>query len=298
MAWPRLHAILDAAAEERRPLCFWWRDDDVGIDHPDFPRLLELAARRRVPVAVAVVPLRLTEVVQIRIAESDEATVIQHGFCHRNHAPAGAPQIELGGRDPERVMGELDWGRRILKTAFGSRFLPVLAPPWNRLDHALLPHLRCCGFVGLSTDGQRASPAPLPGLAQVNVHVDPVDWRSSRSDNRRFVGEEAALAQLSAMAACGSHQLRGVPLRLLTRNLVRHLSARVVDGSVGDGPSSRRISRRAAPVASRALVPSSGGVAGRGGTAGIEPGVERVLLIENSRARSDVFRTNALATPS
>jgi hypothetical protein len=200
MAWHRLHAILDAAAEERRPLCFWWRDDDVGIDHPDFPRLLELAARRRVPVAVAVVPLRLTEVVQIRIAESDEATVIQHGFCHRNHAPAGAPQIELGGRDPERVMGELDWGRRILETAFGSRFLPVLAPPWNRLDHALLPHLRCGGFVGLSTGGQRVSPAPLPGLAQVNVHVDPVDWRSTRPGDRRFVSEEAALAQLLAMA--------------------------------------------------------------------------------------------------
>lgn len=198
--WHRLQAILDAAAEEGRRLCFWWRDDDVGIDDPGFPRLLELAARRRVPVALAVVPLRLTEVVRARIAESDEATVIQHGFRHRNHAPVGAPQIELGGRDPELVMRELDWGRSILETAFGSRFLTVLAPPWNRLDPALLPRLGRCGFVGLSTGGQRVSPALLPGLAQVNVHVDPVDWRSSRPGDRRFVGEKAALAQLLAMA--------------------------------------------------------------------------------------------------
>jgi peptidoglycan/xylan/chitin deacetylase (PgdA/CDA1 family) len=192
--------MLDAAADERRRLRFWWRDDDVGIDHPDFPRLLELAARHRVPVALAVVPLRLTQVVQTRIAGSDEATVIQHGFRHRNHAPLGAPQLELGGRDPERVLQELDWGRRILETAFGSHFLTVLAPPWHRLDHRLLPRLRCCGFVGLSTGGHRISPAPFPGLAQVNVHVDPVDWRNSRPGDRRFVGEKAALAQLLAMA--------------------------------------------------------------------------------------------------
>ena len=68
-------------------------------------------------------------------------------------------------------------------------------PPWNRLDAGLVARLTGCGFIGMSTFGRRAGPEAAPGLAQVNTHLDPIDWRGTRL----FVGEMAALARLVAV---------------------------------------------------------------------------------------------------
>ena len=68
-------------------------------------------------------------------------------------------------------------------------------PPWNRLDPRLTERLTACGFTGLSTFGRRPAGEPAPGLAQVNVHLDPIDWRGSRL----FVGEAVALERLCAL---------------------------------------------------------------------------------------------------
>jgi peptidoglycan/xylan/chitin deacetylase (PgdA/CDA1 family) len=209
-SWRDLEALLDAAAGRASPIRFWWRDDDVGIDHPDFARLLELAARWSLPVALSVVPLRLAEATQAQIRGSAEATVLQHGLCHRNYAPPGEQQSELGWRDPDRIVQELIWGRMILENAFGTAFLAVLAPPWNRLDPCLLDRLPDCGFIGLSTSGRRR--AAVPGLVQVNVHVDVVDWPHSRPGDRRFVGEGSALAQLGALMSADE------PIGILTHH--------------------------------------------------------------------------------
>ena len=82
----------------------------------------------------------------------------------------------------------------MLADAFGCAFLAVLVPPWNRLDTGLVERLTGCGFVGLSTFGRRAGEA-APGLALINTHLDPVDWRGTRL----FVGETAALTRLIAV---------------------------------------------------------------------------------------------------
>jgi hypothetical protein len=194
-SWRELEATLDAIAGRGEAIRLWWRDDDAGRDHPALERLLELAERRDLPLALAVVPLWLEPPVQAAIAASRRATVLQHGYAHANHAPDGSKPIELGERAPDAILAELAAGRETLRDAFGAAFLAVLVPPWNRLDPALLARLGGCGFRGLSTFGRRPEQRPAPGLRQVNTHLDPVDWRGTRL----FVGETAALERLCAV---------------------------------------------------------------------------------------------------
>jgi hypothetical protein len=191
-SWRELEASLDAIAERGTAIRLWWRDDDAGRDQPALERLLELAERRQLPVALAVVPLWLEPQVQALIAASSRATVLQHGFAHVNHAPEGAKPIELGARDLSIITAELERGRSALIDAFGATFLAVLVPPWNRFDPKLIERLSVSGFSGLSTFGRRSAAEAAPSLLQVNAHLDPVDWRGSRL----FVGEAAALARL------------------------------------------------------------------------------------------------------
>jgi hypothetical protein len=193
--WRELEVALDAIARDGKAIRLWWRDDDAGRGDPRLERLLELAERRALPLALAVVPVWLDADAQARIAASPYASVLQHGFAHCNHAPAGEKSCELGGRAIATIEAELRHGREMLVDAFGAPFLAVLVPPWNRLDGRLIGRLAACGFCGLSTYGRRHAPAAAAGLLQVNTHLDPIDWRG----DRLFVGEVAALERLVAL---------------------------------------------------------------------------------------------------
>lgn len=193
--WHALETALDAVARDGKAIRLWWRDDDAGRGDPRLERLLELAERRALPLALAVVPVWLDADAQARIAASPQASVLQHGFAHRNHAPAGQKSCELGGRALATIEAELAQGREILVDAFGAAFLAVLVPPWNRIERQLTDRLRACGFAGLSTYGRRAAPEAAPGLVQVNTHLDPIGWRGERL----FVGEVGALERLIAV---------------------------------------------------------------------------------------------------
>jgi peptidoglycan/xylan/chitin deacetylase (PgdA/CDA1 family) len=194
-SWRELEAALDAVALEGKAIHLWWRDDDAGRDDPRLERLLELAERQALPLALAVVPVWLDESAQARIAASAQASVLQHGFAHRNHAPAGEKSCELGGRALELIEAELAQGHAALVDAFGAAFLAVLVPPWNRFDQRLIGRLTACGFCGLSAFGARKAREAAAGLIQVNTHLDPIDWRG----DRLFVGEVAALERLIAV---------------------------------------------------------------------------------------------------
>ena len=190
--WADLANSLDAAARRGETIRFWWRDDDAGRSHPALNRLLDLAERQAAPIALAVVPSWLDPETQGTIAGAPQATVLQHGYAHTNHAGKGAKSIELGGRKPEPILDELREGFGILEDAFGSAFLPALVPPWNRIDKALFPSLKSIGFTGLSVFGPRRALEAAPGVGLVNTHLDPVDWRGTRG----FIGEEAMLTRL------------------------------------------------------------------------------------------------------
>ncbi|HEV2552047.1 MAG TPA: polysaccharide deacetylase family protein [Stellaceae bacterium] len=194
--WEDLDRELDAWQALGRRATFWWRDDDAVADDPRLVHLLTLA--RGLPIALAVVPAAAEPALAARLIETPSASVIQHGWCHANHAPANEKKAELGAHRPIAVMtAELVAGWQRLKALFGARALPVLAPPWNRITDALVPRLSALGFAALSTYGPRRALNPAPGLVQINAHIDLIDWRRSR----RFVGAEAALAQIAAHLA-------------------------------------------------------------------------------------------------
>jgi hypothetical protein len=185
-----------------RPLRLWWRDDDAAGWTPALARLLDLAARLALPLAVAAVPARLTDTARARLLAAPQVTLLVHGLAHTNHAPAGAKKAEVGPHRPLAVMQqELAEARRRLPEA-----APVFVPPWNRIDPALVPQLAQLGFRGLSTHG--AVRYQAAGLVQVNTWVDPIDWRGSR----RLLALPAILAQFDAAAQ------HGEPVGLLTHH--------------------------------------------------------------------------------
>jgi peptidoglycan/xylan/chitin deacetylase (PgdA/CDA1 family) len=192
-AWAALTAELDRWAEAGRAASLWWRDDDAAELTPALERLLDLGAEAGIPLALAVVPGRMSSQLRASVAGSAGVSVLQHGWRHVNHASPGEGGWELGDHRPlEQVSEDLESGRRRLADAFGARFLPVLVPPWNRISARVTERLPALGFLGLSTFGARAQKSAIPGLVQVNPHCDPIKWKQ----NRRFAGTARALDDL------------------------------------------------------------------------------------------------------
>ncbi len=219
MTFDRLDDELARWADGGRVATLWWRDDDAVATTPALAPLLELARTREVPVALAVVPASLDGSLVAAIAPAPHCTIVQHGYAHRNHAPAGAKPRELGVDRPLGiVLAELDIGRDRLRSAFGPRFEPLLVPPWNRIDPGVVAALPAQGFAGLSTFGPRTGRDAAPGVVACNAHADPIAWR----EGRRFVGAERALDALLGHLAQRrqGHVDPDEPTGLLTHHLV------------------------------------------------------------------------------
>ena len=190
MDWSDLADELDAWHAEGRTASLWWRDDDAVAPAPALDRLAGLAGEHGVMVGLAIIPT-LAQPSLASWLEGVSAEVLQHGWAHRSHAAPGEKKCELGHhRAPEVMVEELIRGGAKLRELAGARCLPVLVPPWNRIDAALIPILPSAGFHGLSVYGPRSAAEPTPGLRLANCHVDVVDWRGGRG----FIGRERALA--------------------------------------------------------------------------------------------------------
>ena len=192
--WSVLARELDAWQALGRRATLWWRDDDACRHSPALQRLLDIAQRCDVPVTLAAIPDTTDASLVEAVAGSERVTVVQHGYAHVNHAPAGERSAELGAHRALAVrLDELRRGRKALERLFGNRFAAILVPPWNRIDAAMLPALHDVALRGISCFGPRASASPQPGLLQVNAHVDPIAWRRDRA----FIGSDAAVDRLA-----------------------------------------------------------------------------------------------------
>lgn len=191
--WDALQAELDLWQRAGRRASVWWRDDDATRPGPALDRLIALAEAQGAPLALAVVPAPCEAGLADRLRTAEGVSVLQHGFAHLNHEAADRKKCELGGARPAAaVLTELAAGRQRLAELFGPRSLPVLVPPWNRIDPALVAGLPGLGFRGLSTYTPRAAARPAAGLLQVNCHVDPIRWKPARG----FLGAAESLALL------------------------------------------------------------------------------------------------------
>ncbi len=212
--WEDLGRELDAWGEAARLATLWWRDDDAVAPTAALARLHDLTSAHGVVPALAVVP-------RDAAPSLPGEALLQHGYAHTNHGLK--KKAELGPERPAAgVAGELATGRRRLLDLFAGRVLPVLAPPWNRIAPEVVALLPGLGFRGLSTFRPRPAAEAAPGLAQVNTHVDLIDWRE-----RRFAGDEPALGALIGHLA--DRRLgradAGEPTGLLTHHLVHDAPA-------------------------------------------------------------------------
>jgi hypothetical protein len=217
-AWTRLSRALDEIAAQGIALPFWWRDDDAVAPSPSLDRLIGLARRFNVPLALAAIPLLATPALAKRLAREPLLDVIVHGLAHRNHAPQGQLSSELGVSQPlPDRMAALYGAHERLRKLFGAKVAPMLAPPWNRIGDDLVERLGEVGFRALSTFKRRRAREAAPGVLQVNTHVDPVFWRGHGGlhDEAAMLDDLVTLARETAVQPEGERE----PIGLLTHHL-------------------------------------------------------------------------------
>jgi predicted glycosyltransferase len=217
--WSPLNAALERARDQGYPVRFWWRDDDAVADTPALDRLLTLARRYGAGIGLAAIPSDLQSSLALRLANESSAFALVHGWSHANHAPQEAKKAEFGAYRPvETMAAEAQRALQVARQHLGAKLLPVFVPPWNRISSELIPHLRRLGFAGLSTFTDRNVAFPASGLLQINTHVDPIDWRGTRS----AVAPERIIAGLAGAIegrVIGEAD-RDEPIGLLTHHLV------------------------------------------------------------------------------
>jgi hypothetical protein len=192
--WESLGDELARWVDAGRIATLWWRDDDAAAVTPALEQLLALRRTYDLGLALAVIPATMDAALPARLGDEPlDVAVLQHGYAHQNHASAGEKNVELGPHRPAQVViGELGTGLLALSQAFGERFLPVMAPPWNRISPAIVAALPEIGFRALTTYGARMRVEPVRGLRQVNTHLGPLEWR----DRNGFPGEDRVVAAL------------------------------------------------------------------------------------------------------
>lgn len=181
---------LDIAAARGLKLRWWWRDDDATHPCNALDVLLKIALDHDIPVALAVIPAAATPSLAAWMAAAPATLrIFQHGFQHHNHAVAPMRKNEFPDTRPATaIAADLTTGRARLEQLFGTRFLPVLTPPWNRLGAQARNHAIAAGLSGLSLYGRLQNPP----RHQCNTHLDLIDWRQGRC----FIGTATAYQNL------------------------------------------------------------------------------------------------------
>ncbi|MFK8080360.1 MAG: polysaccharide deacetylase family protein [Granulosicoccus sp.] len=198
--WALLDAELAAWAAGTQVATMWWRDDDAVAPGQKLDKLVEMT--RNTGLLLAVIPARAQEQLASMLAVSSHVQVAQHGYAHINHAPRGQGlgAWELGlHRGMDAVLSDLQAGRDRLEALFGTLFLPVVVPPWNRIAPELLEPIAASNYLGVSAFGPCESINAPSGQASssliiANAHCDPIRWKSGAA----FAGESKTILQLVA----------------------------------------------------------------------------------------------------
>ena len=171
----------------------WWRDDDAVAPTAALDRLLGLLSRHALPLHLAVIPEKATSALARRLDAEPGVDVLQHGYAHVNHEPRGTGASEMGlSRALEAQCHDLKAGWQRLVTLGLPNLLPVFAAPWNRVGPQTPGVLAALGYRVLSTKLVRPAASPAPGITQINVHVDPIRWKTGVA----FRGEAGTLSAL------------------------------------------------------------------------------------------------------
>ena len=242
--WHDLVIELDRWEETGRVAPLWWRDDDAAVSTPQLYRLLELADGA--PLGLAVIPADAKPELASALQWFPRVSVLHHGWCHANHATSGKKCEYPAERHPVDVADELDEGRRRMRTLFGRRALPVFVPPWNRFSERFVPLLREAGFVAISQIAPRKTAPPgelirelAGGIAVIDVDLDVTAWH----EDRKFIGEAAALARLVALLRARREGGDDAAIGVLTHHLVMDKATEDFLARLGETIAAHRAAR-------------------------------------------------------
>jgi predicted deacetylase len=188
-----LEPLREALDRSPRSVTFFFRDDDAGWRDERLVELLDLFARRGVPLDVGAIPVdlspRVAAELRARAAHAPHLLGIhQHGYAHVNHEREGRP-CEFGpSRACAAQLADLRAGRRRLEELLGPVVQPIFSPPWNRCTPGTGECLVRAGIPVLSRD-RTAQPLDVPGLRELPVQVDWCKKRKGRRLGRAAVGE-------------------------------------------------------------------------------------------------------------
>lgn len=192
--WSPLDAELKRWRNAGLILPLWWRDDDAVQVTPELERLTALSEGLGLPVHLAVIPEQAEQTLAEMVEKRPTLIPIVHGWAHRNHAPFGKKKAEFQlDRPLATILTEARLGLDRLRDLFGPALRPMFVPPWNRIAPEIVEGLPDLGYRVISTATPRKRAAPVAGLCQVNTHLDPIDWRGSRSvvEPQRLVSQVA-----------------------------------------------------------------------------------------------------------
>jgi hypothetical protein len=179
--WKPLREELANWGHDGRVIPVWWRDDDAIEATPELARLANLSQALDLPVHLACIPRDVTQGLVQEVAQSDQLIPVVHGWAHQNHAPQDAKKAEFGAtRDPVIVQQDLTSGMEQANALFGARLCPMFVPPWNRFAPEFLAFLAEAEYQAVSTFLPREQAFAAPGVTQINTHLDPIAWRSTR----------------------------------------------------------------------------------------------------------------------
>jgi len=217
--WTPLSRELDRWEQAGLSLPLWWRDDDAVSHTAALEQLTALSEKLDIPVHLAVIPSAADATLADWLQGHSHLIPVVHGWAHHNHAPAGHKKAEFGdSRRLAQMHDDAGRGLARLREMFGDRLRPLFVPPWNRIAPDMIQALPDLGFTALSTFTPRKTAHPVPGLAQINTHLDPIAWKTTRS----LVDPDRLIAQIATQLADRREGRadRDEPYGLLTHHLV------------------------------------------------------------------------------
>ncbi len=197
------YAINKGLANGKGEADIFFRADDIGVPSKQTTQLIQLFAKTKLPLCLAIVPTWLT---RVRFAALLELTgpptaqwcFHQHGWLHRNYEEKGKKQEFGPARSAAAQKEDLKKGKEHLLTIMGKAFTPAFTPPWNRCSDDTLQGLLDLKFQGLSRS-INAKPKSPQGLPDIEINTD-------LHTRKEGTGEESLqklLAEISRGLAAG-----------------------------------------------------------------------------------------------
>ena len=216
--YQRLESEINRLETENKRVEIWWRDDDLESPSHSLENMISVSDDINLAPLLAVIPARASNQL-VKLLNQCNLNIAMHGLHHYDYEPSTRKKAEFGSFRPIEVQWrDLKTGTRQLEQLFGDLFLKCFVPPWNRINNKLTKSLPSFGISSLSTFASSSKATPVPGLLQINTHVDVIDWK----EKKRFIGAELLADKIAAELQNRRTKTIGAaePIGLLTHHLI------------------------------------------------------------------------------